>query len=230
MGCQLKSISEVSNNQLNYWNDQKMVGIIANVSDIEAWNALSIQGSLAYQNGNCWTITAIVPETAIDFLKQKNFVTDLTIARKIHQANLNSMQSVRDSSICKYRYTYGTGNQPNREIHFLRTENYPSMIEAHVFALNQDNKSIEKICTVSGDYITVDPWSTSLKAQAMMRERITGIRQKRPVYKSLSKMTIEESNAVLRSLSPKGKKKIKVESEPNGYFERVVKINIFDPS
>lgn len=119
-----------------------------------------------------------------------------------------------------YDYTYGAGNELNRQIQFSRTPR--NEIQARVFVLNAGVVGLN-ISTVPGDQITVEMESTSSKANALALGRAPNPDQ------VLSALTMPQQNQVIGAL---GNRRITVGNDVNkpGNFESVTKLTIFDPS
>lgn len=118
-----------------------------------------------------------------------------------------------------YNYTYGAGDQPNRQIQFSRTGAGAGTIQAQVFVLNAGVVG-NITSTVPGNQIDVEMESTSTKANALALGRALNPNQQ------LSNLTVLQQNALIGAL---GARRIEVSNELGG-LELVESLTIFDPS
>lgn len=130
----------------------------------------------------------------------------------------------------RYKYCYGTANQANREMRFLR---YPNgRIQASIYALFTPLGSKE-ISTVSDDQMIVEMKTTSEKmANLMALRRKDAALFPGPLEKSLSSLSAKEQEKIIAELEPKGQWRIEI---TNGFgedprFESVASLSFFNPS
>lgn len=133
-------------------------------------------------------------------------------------------------TIATYKYFYGSGTEPNREILFLRKNDSES---ESIYALVRAYSSGEwkKISEVAGGQINVDMMTTSEKVNALLAERQGASPQRNPAQK-LSDLSFDIQKEILGNLEPKGAWRIEVTNHfgEDPRFEKVVQLNLFNPT
>ena len=121
-----------------------------------------------------------------------------------------------------YNYTYGAGDQPNRQIQFSRTGPGAGTIQAQVFVLNSGVVG-NNTSTIPGGQISVEMESTSTKTNALALGRSLNPSQ------LLSALTLGQQDGVIGALDTR---RIEVTNNVGGLggLELVTSLNIFDPS
>lgn len=132
-------------------------------------------------------------------------------------------------TVASYKYFYGAGSEPNREIHFYRQDDKTQAIQGKIHAYY--NGKWVNVCTVPGHEINVEMLSTSDKARLIAEARQKGTRPCLRQNIKLSDLPQDEQNKILNQLNPKGPWRIEITNDigSNG-LERVVHLNIFNPS
>ena len=130
----------------------------------------------------------------------------------------------------QYRYCYGTANEANREMQFLR---YPDgHIQASIYALFTP-QGPKEISTLSGDQIKVEMITTSQKIQELKAVR-KGEKSSfvGPQEKALSSLSGEEQEKILQQLEPRGPWRIEISNTfgPDPHVEKVIGLNFFNPA
>ena len=131
--------------------------------------------------------------------------------------------------LATYKYTYGAGSQPNRQIDFVETKDSQNGIQAIVKACTEGVWT--DISCLSGQEINVEMMSTSDKVRAFQQERAGGGTWKTP-DRTLAQMETQQQQAILSQLEPIGPWRIEI---TNGFgsdprIEKVVHLNLFNSS
>ena len=130
--------------------------------------------------------------------------------------------------IGQYRYCYGTANEANREMQFLRHPD--GRIQASIYALFTE-QGPKQISTLPGEQIIVEMQTTSEKMEDMMAAR----RGETPSFvgppeKTLSSLPPQDQEKIIGTLEPRGPWRIEISNGfgDNPRFEKVVGLNFFN--
>lgn len=130
----------------------------------------------------------------------------------------------------KYQYTYGAGSCPNREIEFKKlVETDPATIYIEVFAISCGER--KKIGFLEGKDITVEMQSTREKVRDLQAARLRNTPYQAPSDKSLSQLSIDEQNNILKNFEPIGSWRVSIVNDINRddlSVEKVKRISIFN--
>lgn len=127
-----------------------------------------------------------------------------------------------------HNYTYGAGNQPNRQIQFSRTGVEPATIQAQVFVLAGGLIGTQT-STVPGTQINVEMEGTTQKMQRMMQARAQ-FQDFNPLPDQLlSNLTLAQQNGIMQSLANRSVEVANVPGVPGGQ-ETVSSLKIVNPT
>ena len=135
----------------------------------------------------------------------------------------------------EYSYLFGAGTEANRKIEFKKDhDEHPTKIAATVYA--KVNGEWEKVSDVNGDNINVEMMSTSEKMQTVLA-RYKGedpplIEQDKTLghLGALDATTREKLLKIFKKLEPKGQWRVEITNSIGPKFEKIVKLNLFNPS
>ena len=139
------------------------------------------------------------------------------------------MSSATESmSIGKYEYTYGAGSAPNRKIKFYGNgkDSVWGIVQGLVKGEWQEINKIEEVNMIK------EGASTAEKIRIMLEARESRLSPQYPSDQSFDQLPYEERVKTIKSLEPMGSYRIEIINNigRNPFFERVEKLNFFDPS
>ncbi|NGX48481.1 MAG: hypothetical protein K940chlam5_00066 [Candidatus Anoxychlamydiales bacterium] len=135
------------------------------------------------------------------------------------------------TTLRSYQYTYSSGSEPNRTIDFVREDNNTYSLCAQVRTLGEHPREIS---SVPAYRISVEMETTSEKTASLHRAYSTG--ESHPLrVNTMDDMSITEQNAVCQRIRPNFQDgpgyRIEITNDVGGGgYEKVVQLNLFDPS
>ncbi len=134
-------------------------------------------------------------------------------------------------SLATYTYSYGAGIAHDRKIDFYRdTRDNPQSFHAVIYA--RRNAEWIKSSDVKGEFISVDMKSTSEKVRDFFEERELETTRDPIVEKTVTALSTEQQDALLKALQPEGSWKVLVTNDigEDPRFEKVVSLCLYNPS
>lgn len=134
-------------------------------------------------------------------------------------------------AIGQYYYTYGAGAHPNRKLEFFR-ETSTRNVKAKAYVYDQATRGWTRNGTVAGADIKYESLSTTAKMQQMMEARQANLPYQLPYPVPISSLHKKQIDQVFQSLEPDGPYRLEITNgfSNNPKYEKVEKINIFNPS
>ncbi|NGX42202.1 MAG: hypothetical protein K940chlam7_00479 [Chlamydiae bacterium] len=135
--------------------------------------------------------------------------------------------------LAKYEYPYGVRSDFNRIIEFMRKDNTnPNSLYARVSTLGEDSPRV--ISSVKAYRISVELETTSEKTDSL-RRAFLGVKPNSLKVKTMNKMSVTEQDGICHKIRPNfhsgGGYRIEITNDIGGSgYEKVVQLNLFDPS
>ncbi len=137
------------------------------------------------------------------------------------------------SILATYSYSYGVGSEPNRRIEFVREGEDPCSLYARVSVLGADSRIIS---SVKAYRISVEMESTSAKTKSLHVAYSGGTSHTLKVN-TMDDMEITAQNEICKRIRPSFHEgegyRIEITNDvgdPRYGYEKVVQLNLFDPS